>query len=126
MHLLPLGLLALLEGLQDSHHLLQRNDLLVHLRDNLGLVITQLGVEVLAVRSRGHGSAEDGLDQEGVVRLEGTTVGLTEGLRQLLGGVVEVVAEGLGSEVETTIKEVSDRSLWTCIGLTMTMATQCS
>lgn len=126
MHLLPLGFLALLEGLQDGHHLLQGNNLLVHLGNDLGLVITQLGVEVLAVRSRGHRSAEDRLDQEGVVRLEGAAVGFTEGLGQFLGGVVEVVAESLGSEVETTTKEVSVRSQWTCVGTSMEVAAQCS
>lgn len=107
MPLLPLGFLACLEGLQDGHHLLQRRDLLLHSREDLGLVISQLGIEVLAVRSRGHGGAEERLHHERVVRLEGATIGITEGVGQLLGRVVEVVAEGLSSEVETTANEVS-------------------
>lgn len=109
--LLPLGVLARLEGLQDGHHLLQGGDLLLHGGEDLGLIITQLFEEGLAVRGRGHGSAEDGLHHERVVRLEGTAVGFAEGVRKFLGGVVEVVAEGLSSEVETTVDDVSDNSM---------------
>lgn len=109
--LLPLGILACLEGLQDGNHLLQCGDLLLHRGKDLGLIITQFPEEALAVRGRGHGSAEDGLDHERVVRLEGAAVGFTEGVRELLGGVVEVVAEGLSSEVKTPVNEISDNSL---------------
>lgn len=100
--LLPLSVLARLEGLQDSDHPLQGGDLLLHCGNDLGLIITQLRKEVLAVRGRRHGSTEERLHHERVVRLESAAVGFTEGISELLGGVVEVVAEGLSSEVETT------------------------
>jgi hypothetical protein len=45
---------------------------------NTGLVVAELGVEVLAVWSCAHGSTEDGLDHETVVLAEGVAVGGTE------------------------------------------------
>lgn len=69
---------------------------------DLGLVISKLGVKVLAVWGSAHGGAENGLDDEGVVRLERVAVGVTEGVRELLGRVGNVVAKGLGGEVEAT------------------------
>lgn len=101
---LPLGLLAGREFLQDGHHLLQRREPGLQLLPYLRLVAAQLGVEVLPVRRGAHGGAEDRLDDEGVMRLEGVLVGAAEGVGELLGGVVDVGAEGLGGEVETTGK----------------------
>ena len=46
--------------------------------------------------------AEKRLDDEGVVGLEGVAVGIAEGVGELLVGVGDVVAEGLGGEVKTT------------------------
>jgi hypothetical protein len=40
-----------------------------------------------------------------VVGLEGLAVGTAEGVRELCGGVVDVVTEGLGGKVETTVEE---------------------
>ena len=103
MNLLPLGVLARLEGLQDAHHLLQSRDLLLHGSADLGLVATQLLVEVGPVRGCGHGSAEDRLDHPGVMGLEGAAVGMAERGRQLLLRVLEVVPKSLGSEIEAAI-----------------------
>ena len=41
-----------------------------------------------------------------MVRLEGTAIGLLKGNRQFGGGVVDVVAESLCSEVETTSSKI--------------------
>jgi hypothetical protein len=41
-----------------------------------------------------------------VVGLECVAVGIAEGVSKLLGGVRDVVAEGLGSEVEATVTEI--------------------
>jgi hypothetical protein len=97
---LPLRLLTSSKRPQDCHHLLQRRQPLLQLRRDLALITAQLGVKVLAVRRCAHGGAEDGLDDERVVRLEGVAVGIAEGVGELFGGVVEVVAETLGGEVE--------------------------
>jgi hypothetical protein len=43
-----------------------------------GLVVSELGVEVLAVGGCAHGSTEDGLDHETVVLAEGVAVGCAE------------------------------------------------
>jgi len=64
------------------------------------LVGAQLDVEVLPVRTRGHGGAEDGLDEEGVVRLQGAAVGVAEGDGELLGGGFEVRGEREAGEFE--------------------------
>lgn len=103
MSLLPLSILAGLERLQNSHTLLECGNLLVQLGGNLGVVTTELLVEIGTVRSSRHCSREDRLHKEGVVWLECTTVGILEGNRQLGGGVVDVVTKSLGSEVKTTV-----------------------
>jgi len=99
---LPLGLLLRQECVQDSNKLLQRGEPLLELSLYLAFVVAQLSVEVLAVGCGAHGSTEYGLDHEGVVGLECVAVGIAEGVGELLGGVGDVVAEGLGSEVEAT------------------------
>lgn len=102
---LPLRLLAALELLQDGDVLLKSHHLGVQGRVDLGLVLTKLGVEVLAVGGSRHSSREDGLDNEGVVGLEGVAVGFTEGVGELGAAVVQVVAEGLGGEVKTSVAQ---------------------
>ena len=44
----------------------------------LDLVTTEFGVKVFAVRSGAHGGAENGLDEERVVRFECVAVGCAE------------------------------------------------
>lgn len=99
---LPLGLLGVLEGLHNLDDLLKCGNFLLQLGGDLGLILTELLVEVGAVWGGGHGGGEEGLDDERVVRLEGLTIGVTEGVRELLGGVLDVVAECLHSEVKAT------------------------
>lgn len=119
MNLLPLSLGGGLEGLQDLHNPLQSLNLAaqtsrhasLNLRVNLLiLVISGLGVLVINLAEKGstvgaeaHGSAEDTLDNEVVVGLEGSAVSLVERDRELGGRVVEVVAESLDGEIEATI-----------------------
>lgn len=102
---LPLRLLTALELLEDGDVLLESHHLSVQGLVDLGLVLTKLGVEVLAVGGSRHSSREDGLDNEGVVGLEGVAVGFTEGVGQLGAAVVQVVAEGLGGEVKTSVAQ---------------------
>lgn len=101
--LLPLGVLARLEGLEDRHRLLQGLDFAIHGRYDSSLVVAHLGIEVFPVGRGRHGGAEDGLDHEGVVGLEGAAVGLAEGVGQLHRRVVQVVTESLGREVEAAM-----------------------
>lgn len=82
---LPLGLLPGEELVQDGNILLQRSQPLLQLSLNLGLVVSQLLVKVGTVWSSAHGGAENGLDDERVVGLEGVSVGVTEGLGKLDG-----------------------------------------
>lgn len=107
-NLLPLSRLGSLESLQDGDHLLQSSDLLSHCGSNLSLILTQLRIEVLAVWSGRHGSAENGLDEEGVVRLEGVAVGTAEGVGEFRGRVVDVVTEGLDGKVEASVEKNND------------------
>lgn len=97
---LPLRLLPRLERLQNRHLPLQRLQPLPRRRVHLAGVVAQLGVKVLAVRRRGHGGAEDGFHEEGVVGFERVGVGGSEGGGELVGGVDEVGADALGGEVE--------------------------
>ena len=96
-------LLPCQKRVQDSEELLQRCEPLFQLSLDLAVIIAKLAVEVLAVRCSAHGSAEDGLDHEGVVGLECVAVGVAEGVGELLGGVGDVVTETLSSEVEATV-----------------------
>lgn len=104
-HRLPLSLLTTQELIEDSNPLLKGRHLCLQRRLHLGTVLTELDIKVLPVRSSRHGGAEDGLDDERVVGLEGVAVGLAEGVSKLLAGVVEVVTEGLGGEVKATVKD---------------------
>lgn len=78
--LLPLGFLPAQKLLQNSNPLFQSLHFLLQGVLHLGAVFAKLCVEVLPVRGGGHGSAEDGLDDEGVVGFEGVSVGLAEGV----------------------------------------------
>jgi hypothetical protein len=100
---LPLRLLPLQELIQHRDILLEALEPLLQLRLHLRIVGSQLLVEVLPVRCRAHGGAEDGLHDEGVMWLEGVAVGFAEGVGEFFGGVRDVVAEGLGGEVEGTV-----------------------
>lgn len=75
---LPLGLLASHEFVQDFKVLFKTGQPGSKLLLDLRLVIAQLGVKVLSVRGCAHGGTEDGLDEEGVVGLEGVAVGGAE------------------------------------------------
>lgn len=97
---LPLRLLLLLESLDDGDDALEGGEPLLELLLDFGLVVAQLGVKVLAVRGGAHGGAEDGLDDERVVRLERVAVGRAERVRQLLARVLDVLAQRLRGEVE--------------------------
>lgn len=104
-NLLPLSRLGILESLQDGDHLLQSSDLLGQLGSNLGLILAQLLVEVIAVWGGRHGSTEDRLDNPGVVGLEGVAVGTAEGVGEFRGGVVDVVTESLDGKVEASVEQ---------------------
>ena len=82
---LPLGLLPGEELVQDGNILLQRSQPLLQLGLNLGLVVSKLLVKVGAVWGSAHSGAENGLDDERVVGLEGVAVGIAEGVGELLG-----------------------------------------
>lgn len=68
-----------------------------------GFVVTELGVEVLAVRGSAHGSTEDRLNHEAVVLAEGVAIGGAERDADLFAAVGQVLAESLGSKVEGTV-----------------------
>lgn len=102
-HRLPLGLLAVEEVLEDADNLCEGGEVGLELGVDLVAVVAELGVKVLAVRAGAHGSAEDGLDDEAVVRLEGVAVGGAERIGQLLGGVAGVLAQGEAGELEATM-----------------------
>lgn len=96
---LPLRLLTPRKYPQNPHHLLQPRQPLFQLRTHLRLIATQLSIKVLTVRRSAHGGAEDGLDDERVVRLERVAVSVAEGVGELFGRICEVVAKALGCEV---------------------------
>lgn len=91
-----------MESLDNGDDALKGAQPLLELLLYLSLVIAELGIKVLAVRGGAHGGAEDGLDDERVVGLEGVAVGGAERVGQLLRGVLDVLAQGLSGEVETT------------------------
>jgi hypothetical protein len=100
---LPLGVLAVQEALEDSNDLLQGGEVDAQLLLNLGLIGTKLGIEVLAVRASTHGGAEDGLDEEAVVGLQGGAVCGAERVGKLFGAGRDVLAEGNAGELEATM-----------------------
>lgn len=78
---------------------------LVELSLYLGVIVAQFLVEVLSVWRRGHGSAEERLNNERVMWLQSVAIGVTKGVGQLFGRVGNVVAERLGSEVEAAVRQ---------------------
>lgn len=96
----PLCLLCGLESLQNGDLLLQRVQPSIKLGPHLGLITSQLCVEVLAIRRGGHGRAEYWFHEEAVVGLQGVAVGGAEGGGEFVGLVGKVVAEGLSGKVE--------------------------
>jgi len=100
---LPLPLLRRKERLQNPDPLLQRLQPTLQPLLHSRLIISQFGVKVLAVWARAHGGAEYRLDEERVVLLERLAVGFAETDGELFVGVGEVVAEGLGGEVEAAV-----------------------
>ena len=101
---LPLSLFPGQELVQCSNNLLQCSQVALELLLDLRIITAKLSVEVLPVWCGAHGGAEQRLDDERVVRLEGVAVGIAEGVGELLLGVRDVVAEGLGGEVEATLR----------------------
>lgn len=96
-----LDALAVEEGLEDVDKVLESCEVLLELSVDLVLVVTELGIEVLAVRASAHGGAEDGLDEEAVVGLEGDIVGSAEGGGKLLVSGGDIVGKTFASELET-------------------------
>ena len=101
---LPFRLLPPLKLLQNAHLPLQRLQPFPRLLLHQSLIIAQFRKEVFAVRCRGHGGTEDGFHHEGVVGFERVAVGVPERGRELFGGVLEVVLDALGGEIETAVK----------------------
>lgn len=95
----PFGLLPAQELLQHLDPLLKRIEPLLQLLFHLCTVVAQLGVKVLSVGRRTHGSREDGLDYKRVVGLESVGVSTAEGIGEFFRGGCDVAAEGLGCEV---------------------------
>lgn len=99
---LPLGLLAVEELLENANNLGESSEVDLEIAVDLGAVVAELGVKVLAVGASAHGGAEDGLDEEAVVRLEGAAVGSAEGVGKLLVGLGRVGSQGEAGEFKTT------------------------
>lgn len=99
---LPLCLFAVEKLLQDADNLGERGEVDLEVGRHLGAVVAELGVKVLAVGAGAHGSAEDGLHEEAVVRLEGAGVGGAERVGELLVGLGRVGRQGEAGEFEAT------------------------
>jgi hypothetical protein len=99
----PFCLLRGQEVVQVLDNVLQAAQPSTQLFLNTRLVVTELGVEVLAVGGCAHGGTEDGLDHETVVLAEGVAVCGAERDADLLVAVGQVLAESLGGEVEGTV-----------------------
>jgi hypothetical protein len=98
---LPLGLGGN-KLLKDSDDLSKRSKVGLELVLNLLRVLTELGVEVLSVGNGGHSGAEDGLDHEAVVGLQGVSVGSAERVSKLLFLVGDVFLKTLAGEVKAS------------------------
>ncbi|KAI6770938.1 hypothetical protein HG531_009793 [Fusarium graminearum] len=90
------------ERLEDVDDLGEGSKVSLEVGLNLLRVLAKLGVEVLSVGDGRHGGAEDRLDDEAVVGLQGVTVGSAERVSKLLRGVGDVALKGLAGEVKTT------------------------
>ena len=100
---LPLSVLAVDEPLEDTDNLFQTHEVGTHLESDLLAVVTELGIKVLAVGRGTHGSAEDGLDDEAVVGLQGRGIGGAERVGKLLRLLSNVGAETDLSKLKATI-----------------------
>lgn len=100
--ILPLGILRIHEPFENTNDLFQTHEVAPQLELNLLRVITQLGIEVLAVRTSTHGGAEDRLDNKAVVGLQGSSIGGAEGFREFLRILGDVGREGNAGEFEAT------------------------
>jgi hypothetical protein len=98
---LPFRLLTLQKRLQNRHLGLQTVQPNLHLPRNLLLITAQLGIEVFSVRRRGHGGAENRLNQKAVVGFEGCAVGIAERDAEFIGGG-EVFGDSEGGEFQAT------------------------
>lgn len=96
---LPLGLLSLQKPLQNRQQVLQRCKPNPQLFLHLLVILPKLRIEILSVRTRTHRRREDRLNHEGVVGLEGRTVGAAEGGGELFGDLSEVLGECEGGEI---------------------------
>lgn len=86
---------------QNRHNPLKSRNPLLHLRLRLRHILTaQLLVEIITVRARLHRNPKDPLHHKVVVLLQRLTVCIGERCRELLGLVVEVLAERFGGELE--------------------------
>lgn len=110
---LPLSFLAGDESLEDGHNLVQALEVDAQVRRNLGGVVTELGVEILAVWGGAHGRVEEGLDDEAVMGLQGRAVGGAEGVGEFLGLLGDVGAEADAGEFKATVLEV----MWLAVGV---------
>lgn len=99
---LPLGVLAIEKLLKNANNLGESSKVDLKVAGDPGVVVAKLGVEVLAVRASTHGGAEDGLDEEAVMRLEGAAVGGAEGVGELFVGLGRIGSQGEAGELEAT------------------------
>lgn len=65
-------------------------------------LVSNLGVEILAVWGSLHSNAEDSLNHEVVVLLKSPIVGVLERSSEFFSWVIEVVTDTSGSEVKTS------------------------
>jgi hypothetical protein len=100
---LPLSLRTVDELLEDGDNLGEGSKISLEVGLDLLGVLAELGIEVLSVGDGGHGGAEDRLDDEAVVGLQGVAVGSAERVSKLLRGVGDVALKGLAGEVKATI-----------------------
>lgn len=90
--------------LENTDNLGESSEIDLEIARDLGLVVAELGIKVLAVWTSAHGGAEDGLDEEAVVRLEGAAVGGAEGVSKLLIGLGRVGGQGEAGKLKSTDK----------------------
>jgi len=99
----PLNLNRFIMLVQNCNTLLQARQPRLELHLNQFLVITELLVERISVRTGPHGEGEYWADHDPVVLLERVSIGFGEGGGEFLGAVGLVVAQGLRGEVESSV-----------------------
>lgn len=75
------------------------------------LIIPQLRIKVLSIWGSRHSSGEDGFDNERVVLLERFTITFAERDGKLFAGRIDVPAEGLCGEVESSVQKLEKKNL---------------